>query len=101
VRWDPHLLRLQRTPTESKFAPYRKDRRKGDCLDEPAFTAARVVSGSGRWRWSEIFTFWKDLDCIKAFAGEDPEVAKYYPEDDSFLLEFEPNTLHYEVVDHA
>jgi heme-degrading monooxygenase HmoA len=46
-------------------------------------------------------SFWKDLDCIKAFAGEDPEVAKYYPEDDSFLLEFEPNTLHYEVVDHA
>jgi hypothetical protein len=46
-------------------------------------------------------SFWKDLDCIKAFAGEDPEVAKYYPEDDSFLLEFEPHTLHYEVVDHA
>jgi heme-degrading monooxygenase HmoA len=43
-------------------------------------------------------TFWNDLDCIKAFAGEDPEVAKYYPEDDQFLLEFEPRVLHYEVA---
>jgi heme-degrading monooxygenase HmoA len=43
-------------------------------------------------------TFWKDLDSIKTFAGEDVEVAKYYPEDKDFLLEFEPNVVHYEVV---
>jgi heme-degrading monooxygenase HmoA len=43
-------------------------------------------------------TFWKDIESIKAFAGEDVEVAKYYPEDKDFLLEFEPNVIHYEVV---
>ena len=43
-------------------------------------------------------TFWKDLDSIRAFAGEDVEKAKYYPEDEDFLLEFEPNVVHYEVV---
>jgi len=43
-------------------------------------------------------TFWKDMDSIKAFAGEDVEVAKYYPEDKDFLLEFEPKVVHYEVV---
>ncbi len=43
-------------------------------------------------------TFWTDLDSIKAFAGEDVEAAKYYPEDKDFLLEFEPNVVHYEVV---
>jgi heme-degrading monooxygenase HmoA len=43
-------------------------------------------------------TFWKDLDSVKAFAGDDVEVAKYYPEDKDFLLEFEPNVVHYEVV---
>ena len=43
-------------------------------------------------------TFWKDLDSIKAFAGNDVETAKYYPEDKDFLLEFEPNVTHYEVV---
>ena len=43
-------------------------------------------------------TFWKDFESIKAFAGEDFEAAKYYPEDKDFLLEFEPNVMHYEVV---
>lgn len=43
-------------------------------------------------------TFWKDTDSIKAFAGEDVSVAKYYPEDKDFLLEFEPTVTHYEVV---
>ena len=43
-------------------------------------------------------TFWESLDAIRAFAGEDVEKAKYYPEDDGFLLEFEPRVVHYEVV---
>ena len=43
-------------------------------------------------------TFWKDMGSIKAFAGEDVEVAKYYPEDKNYLLEFEPRVVHYEVV---
>lgn len=43
-------------------------------------------------------THWKDLECIKGFAGEDVEAAKYYPEDKDFLLEFEPRVVHYEVV---
>jgi heme-degrading monooxygenase HmoA len=43
-------------------------------------------------------TFWKDMESIKAFVGEDVNVAKYYPEDKDFLLEFEPNAVHYEVV---
>ena len=43
-------------------------------------------------------TSWESLEAIKAFAGEDVEKAKYYPEDDGFLLEFEPTVVHYEVV---
>ena len=43
-------------------------------------------------------TFWKNLDVIKTFAGQDVEAAKYYPEDKDFLLEFEPKVVHYEVV---
>lgn len=44
-----------------------------------------------------LITFWENLDVIKNFAGEDFEKAKYYPEDDNFLLEFEEKVLHYEV----
>jgi heme-degrading monooxygenase HmoA len=43
-------------------------------------------------------TFWEGAEAIKAFAGEDFEKAKYYPEDKEFLLEFEPKVTHYEVV---
>jgi heme-degrading monooxygenase HmoA len=43
-------------------------------------------------------TFWESLDAIRAFAGDDVERAKYYPEDPEFLLEFEPCVVHYEVV---
>jgi heme-degrading monooxygenase HmoA len=46
-------------------------------------------------------TFWKDLESIKAFAGEEVETAKYYPEDKEYLLEFEPKVIHYEVVGHS
>jgi heme-degrading monooxygenase HmoA len=43
-------------------------------------------------------TFWQDLESIRAFAGEPIERAKYYPEDKDFLLEFEPEVVHYRVV---
>ena len=32
------------------------------------------------------------------FAGAEIEKARYYPEDEAFLLELEPNVAHYEVL---
>jgi heme-degrading monooxygenase HmoA len=46
-------------------------------------------------------TLWKDLESIKGFTGEDIERAVYYPEDQDFLLEFEPTVVHYEVVGNS
>ncbi len=43
-------------------------------------------------------TSWESLTVIKGFAGDDAELAKYYPEDKDFLLEFESRVVHYEVV---
>lgn len=43
-------------------------------------------------------TVWENMDVIKGFAGDEVAVAKYYPEDKDFLLEFEPEVVHYEVV---
>ena len=44
-----------------------------------------------------LITYWKNMEVIKNFAGEDFEKAKYYPEDDDFLLEFEEKVQHHEV----
>jgi len=43
-------------------------------------------------------TSWESIEMIRAFAGDDVEKAKYYPEDEGFLLEFEPSVVHYEIV---
>ena len=43
-------------------------------------------------------THWKDLDSIRAFAGADVQKARYYAEDAAFLLELEPEVVHYVVV---
>lgn len=42
-------------------------------------------------------SYWESKDAIRAFAGNDIERARYYPEDAEFLLEFEPQVAHYEV----
>jgi heme-degrading monooxygenase HmoA len=44
-----------------------------------------------------LITFWENVEVIKNFAGEDFEKAKYYPQDNNFLLEFEEKVQHHEV----
>ena len=46
-----------------------------------------------------LLTLWESWEAIRAFAGSDPERARYYPEDERFLLELEPTVTHYEVLD--
>jgi heme-degrading monooxygenase HmoA len=48
-----------------------------------------------------LVTMWVSLDAIRAFAGDDVERARYYPEDPEYLLELEPNVTHYDVVETA
>ena len=45
-----------------------------------------------------LTTLWDSMEVIRAFAGDDPERARYYPEDDDYLLEREPLVTHYEVL---
>ena len=49
----------------------------------------------------EIVTlsFWDSVQAIEAFAGDDIDKAVYYPDDDRYLLERDPNVLHYQVPD--
>lgn len=45
-----------------------------------------------------LLTLWESVAAIHAFAGEDIGLARYYPEDRDFLLEFEPGVEHYELL---
>jgi hypothetical protein len=46
----------------------------------------------------EMFTLWEDEGAIRRFAGEDMEAAKYYGFDADFLLELEPEVVHFQVI---
>jgi heme-degrading monooxygenase HmoA len=54
----------------------------------------RVKDGEGHFT---LITYWENVEAIKAFAGQDIEKPKYYPEDDRYLLEFEAQVAHFEV----
>lgn len=62
--------------------------------------SARVWQSNGKdtcdfWTVTE----WRDIASVKQFAGEDYHKAKYYPIDDSMLLELEEHVQHYECYD--
>ncbi|MHA1855857.1 MAG: antibiotic biosynthesis monooxygenase [Promethearchaeota archaeon] len=44
-----------------------------------------------------LITHWDSVDPLKEFARENYYKAKYYEEDDFFLLEKEENVIHYEI----
>ena len=48
---------------------------------------------------TEIVTFslWESMTAVRAFAGDDPSQAVYYPEDDRFLVERGSIVDHYDV----
>lgn len=45
-----------------------------------------------------VLSLWDSRDAIVAFAGEDIEVARFYPEDDEFLVQREWTCAHYDVA---
>jgi hypothetical protein len=55
----------------------------------------KVPSGEAHFLF---FSLWDSWEAIRAFAGEDVDRARYYPEDAEYLLELEPTVTHYEVL---
>jgi heme-degrading monooxygenase HmoA len=45
-----------------------------------------------------ILTTWDSWDAIRAFAGENPERARYYPDDSNYFDELPERVEHYELV---
>ena len=45
-----------------------------------------------------LISLWESLNSIRAFAGDEIERARYYPEDSDYLLELEPAVAHYAVL---
>jgi heme-degrading monooxygenase HmoA len=49
---------------------------------------------------SEVITlsWWESMNAVQRFAGDKPEFARYYPDDDRFLLDRPILVEHYQVI---
>ena len=63
---------------------------------ETVTEAERRRERDGRAEFQTILLF-DSLDDVQAFAGDEPDVAVFYPEDDRFLVERDLDVAHYEV----
>ncbi|SNT23843.1 hypothetical protein SAMN05421640_2876 [Ekhidna lutea] len=80
------------------YTKFMKERAVPDYQNTPGFIKLSFLRRlEGKEAHFTLITYWKNLDVIKNFAGEDFEKAKYYLEDEEFLLEFEEKVIHHEV----
>ena len=86
ARADEYMLDLEQTG----LPDYRAT--PGNC---GAYVLRRAEDGVEHFL---LVSLWESRDAIRAFAGDDMERARYYPEDAEFLLELEPTVTHYEVA---
>jgi heme-degrading monooxygenase HmoA len=82
----------------TEYVRYVGDTGINDYRSTPGNVGAWILHRSIGGR-TEILTFslWENMEAVKAFAGEEPSVAVYYPDDDRFLIERTAAVDHYEV----
>lgn len=89
-----------RTPTSKadEYLLFLQQRALPDYRATPGNIAAYILRrAEGEVTHFTTLTYWSSLKAVELFAGADVELAKYYPEDADFLLEFEPRVLHSEL----
>ena len=89
-----------RTERTAEYLAYVGETGMADYLATPGNLGAWMTHRDLDDGRTEIMTvsFWDSRDSIRAFAGDDIEVARYYPEDDEFLVDKELFVRHYDMV---
>jgi heme-degrading monooxygenase HmoA len=95
-RWASRI----RTADEAVYVDYIKATGLDDYRATPGNLGAQMLLRALGDGTSEVTTlsWWTDMAAIHAFAGEDAETARYYPEDDRFLLEKPDRVEHHRVA---
>jgi heme-degrading monooxygenase HmoA len=89
-----------RTEARSTYVAYIVQTGLADYAKTPGNRGYQMVTrdlGDGTTEVSTM-SWWDSMDSIRAFAGEDPNRARYYPEDDAFLVERPEHVEHSEVT---
>lgn len=81
-----------------EYAAYLDRTGKRDCRATPGNLGVLVLRHDAADQTEFVFiSLWESMDAIRAFAGDDVERARYYPEDRDFLLALDPAVRHYDV----
>jgi heme-degrading monooxygenase HmoA len=85
------------------YVRYIEDTGIAEYRETPGNLGAQILTrdvGDGR---TEVLTlsWWTSAESIRGFAGDDIDVAKFYPEDDEFLVGRETTVAHYHVPGSA
>lgn len=78
-----------RTADEDMYVAYIAETGLTDYKNTPGNLGYQMLMRTLGDGVSEVTTlsWWRDMDSVRGFAGDDPERAVYYPEDDRFLLD--------------
>jgi heme-degrading monooxygenase HmoA len=92
-----------RTADEDEYVAYITATGTADYASTPGNRGFQMLLRALDDGRSEVTTlsWWESLDAIRAFAGEEIESARYYPEDDRFLLERPRHVEHHRVVSRS
>lgn len=83
---------------EDEYLEYLNKTGVRDCRETQGNRGVYVMRRRDEGNTHFLFvSLWDSMAAIKAFAGDEPEKARYYPEDAAYLLELEPGVEHYEV----
>lgn len=69
------------------------------CRSTPGNEGVYVLRNVDAGRATFLFlSLWESMEAVRTFAGEEPERAVFYPEDDRYLVERDETVEHWEVV---
>jgi heme-degrading monooxygenase HmoA len=95
-RWSSRI----RSADEADYTAYIEATGLKDYRSTPGNLGCQMLMRTLADGSTEVTTlsWWESMAAVIAFAGENPEVARYYPEDDRFLLEKPEQVEHHRVV---
>ncbi|MES2442475.1 MAG: hypothetical protein V4574_06560 [Pseudomonadota bacterium] len=94
-RWSAHI----RTADEAEYVTYIRATGGDDYQATPGNRGWQMLMralGDGRSQVTTL-SWWDSMESIRAFAGEQVERARYYPEDDRYLLDRPETVEHHRV----
>ena len=95
-KWSAHI----RTADEQEYVDYIARTGLDDYKNTPGNLGHQMLMRTLGDGTSEVTTlsWWRDMDAIRGFAGPEPELSRYYPEDDRFLLDHPKFVEHHRVL---